>query len=241
MKKVLFLLVVVAAFVACSKDDDSNIKLNKTEIELLSDQIFTIEAESDGVLTFQSDNEYVATVSNVGVISAKRVGSAKITVSDGKHDGQVTVQVNPKHELYPQPILDFGMSRRDVIAKLGTPIAETSDAIGYSDYSVKAPRVMYLFDDNDKLEATVVMVKTAYSSELGAFMAERYAAVSYDDDTYSVLMANGLNKDTITMLIGAKVYDTSYWMVTYFPYTPSKSGIRDHKTVLDDLFKTLQK
>lgn len=240
MKKVLFLLVVVAAFVACSKDDDS-IKLNKTEIELLSDQTFTIETESDGILTFQSDNEYVATVSNTGVISAKRVGSAKITVSDGKHDGKVTVQVNPKHDLYPQPILDFGMSRRDLIAKLGTPIAETSDAIGYSDYSVKAPRVMYMFDDGDKLEGTVVMVKTAYSSELGSFMAERYATVSYDDDSYTILMANGLNKNTITMLIGAKIYDTSYWMVTYFPYTPSKSGIRDYKTVLDDLFKTLQK
>lgn len=222
MKKVLFLLLMVAAFVACS-DDDEGIKLDKTKIELLSDGTYPINAVSDNILTYKSENEYVATVSNTGIISAARIGDAKIVVSDGKNEASLTVKVNPKYNTYPDPFIEFGTSKSDIIAKFGTPKTESDNGVGYDNFSNKAPLIMFLFDNNNKLEATGVMVKTSYSSELGSFLGERYAFAGYLQGSYTIAMANGLDEKSVTMGVGAKVYNLSYWLVTYFPYTPTKS------------------
>ncbi|MBD9177607.1 MAG: hypothetical protein EGP82_00240 [Odoribacter splanchnicus] len=238
MKKVLFLLVMVAAFVACSKDDDG-LDVGNDEITLQSDGTYTITAKTDNPLVYTSNNEYVAKVTNDGIIKAQRIGEANIEVSDGSSSANILVKVTPKYNTYPAPFLEFGTSKSDIIAKYGTPDSETTNGIGYTNYSTKAPMLMFLFDSNNKLSATSVLVKTSYSSELGSFLAERYAPFTYSDESYTIFFVNGLTKNSITMAVGASVYNLNYWLVTYFPYIPTKSS--STKTFsFDELIKNME-
>ena len=68
------------------------------------------------------------------------------------------------------------------------------------------------------------MVKTAYSSELGTFLAERYIPAAVDKEKYTIVCINGLTVASCTMLVGADIYNLSYWMVIYIPYNSSTRG-----------------
>lgn len=90
MKKVLFLLVMVAAFVACSKDDDSQnitlISLDKTSLDLnINDSYaFKIITTPDNMTItdciWSSSNTDVVSVQQNGTIHAISLGSATIDV-----------------------------------------------------------------------------------------------------------------------------------------------------------------
>lgn len=224
MKKLLFLAFALAFFCACS-DDDSGIGLEKTEIELLSDESYTILSSSDHVLTYTSDNNFVATVSSQGVIEAQRIGHAKISVSDGETVEYISVKINPKYDLYPEPFLEFGTKRSDIIARFGIPTQETEQGISYIDNTntAKAPVRIFLFDDNDRLSSTNIGVRTEYSSILGSFLNERYLLYTYDEEEATVFFVDGLTDATISMAVAATIYTEEFWLITYFPYLPSKA------------------
>lgn len=240
MKKlILVLAVLVLVLTSCSKDDDgSKITLDENIVELYSNQEYNINATSDIPLAYESNNEYVAIIDN-GKIIGKRIGEATIKVSNGKNTENINVTVKAKYNTYPDPFLGFGTPKNEIIAKFGTPKAESDNSIGYDNFSNKAPVIMFLFDKNNKLEATGVMVKTSYSSELGDFLAERYAFASYLPESYTIAMANGLDEKSITMGVGAKVYNLSYWLVTYFPFSFTKSIVQNNYS-FDELIKKME-
>ncbi len=225
MKKLLLLAFTLVSFCACS-DDDSGIGLEKTEIELLSDESYTILSSSENVLTYTSENNFIATVSPQGVIEAQRVGHTKVSVSDGKNVEHISVRINPKYDLYPEPFLEFGTKRSDIIARFGTPTQEMAQGISYIDNTntTKAPVRIFLFDDNDRLSSTNVGVKTEYSSLLGSFLNERYLLYTYDEEEDVIFFVNGLTDATISMAVAATIYTEEFWLITYFPYLPSKAA-----------------
>lgn len=225
MKKILYTLMAVAmvAFVGCDKgggsEEDSSIKLTSTNHEMRHNDEFQIEATSNTPITYVSENEYHAEVSASGLVTGERVGDTNIVMTNGEDTKRVKITIIPISNLYPEADLDFGMTRSAVKAKLGEPDSETADGIGYTAYSNNAPILMCIFDGADKLISFSYMVKTSYSSELGTFLAERYAPIDIDGEKYAVLCANALTPSDVTILIAADVYNLSYWMVLYMPYT----------------------
>lgn len=219
MKKTVLLIGVSLSllFVSCSKDDevDKLITLESSAKTLFFGDEYQIEATSNTPILYSSEDEYHAHVSEPGLVTARFIGETNIVLSNGNDRKTVSITVKPQINLYPDPNLEFGISRSALITKYGTPDAESETTILYNNYSNAAAAVMYLFDENNKLKNTAVMVKTAYNSNLGTFLVERYLPIDMDN----LLFVNALRPEDATLLIGADLYDISYWLVLYVPYS----------------------
>jgi hypothetical protein len=251
MKNILYTLMAVAvvAFVGCDKgggsEEDKSIQSVSSDQTLHYDDEFQIQATSITPITYTSENEYHAEVSTSGLVTAGRVGETIIVLTNGEDTKKIKITVTPESNLYPEPELTFGMSRSAVKAKYGTPLTDTSSGMGYTGYSDSAPMLLCLFDASDKLTTYGVVVKTAYSSQLGVFLSERYVLMGIDNDDYLLAFVNGLDQDSVTMGIAASVYSTAYWQVTYSPYTLSSRSAQtvDHlelKKLFDELIGNMK-
>ncbi|MDR2920091.1 MAG: Ig-like domain-containing protein [Tannerella sp.] len=247
MKK-LFLLMLMAlpfVFTSCSDDDDEDngIKIKNSKIEMVAGDSEQINVTSDLSLSYTSEDEYYATVSSTGVITAKRVGETNIIVTNAEAAAKVSVIVSPKYTTYPDPDFMFGETRSNVIKKHGTPDTETDDAVLYDGYSTKAPIIIYTFDASNKVSGVGVMIGTTYTEELAAFLAERYVMLE-GTGNMALVGFDHLDEDKATMGLAVSLYNTSYWTVLYVPYsgTTKKSmkmsmDMDSFKAIADDLLK----
>lgn len=236
MRKLSFILMVILAvsFTGCKKE--KLITLPMTSTTLHHGETYQIAAECENPITYTSANEYYAKVSSFGKITAQYVGRTTIRLASEDDNRVFTVTVAPESNLYPEPNIRFGETKNSVISKLGTPDSTTDSGIGYNDYSPNAPMLLVMLDDNDCVEDYAVIVKTAYSSELSTFLSERYKFIGYSDGLFGYM--NGLETESATMLIGSKLYNTSYWITLYMP-NDSKSGVEEVR--IEKLLKTLEK
>ena len=83
-------LVSALLFSSCSKDEDQSIHKdqsiqlqNQSPIVLQHEQNATIYAVSTEPISYNSENEFHAKVSNNGVITAQYVGETKIDLTNG--------------------------------------------------------------------------------------------------------------------------------------------------------------
>ncbi|MGM1055440.1 MAG: hypothetical protein ACQEWG_06100 [Bacteroidota bacterium] len=239
----LFGIAFSLLIVSCSKDDevDKLITLESSVKTLYFGDEYQIEATSNTPLLYSSDDEYHASVSELGLVTARFIGETNIVLSNGNDTKKVSITVKAQSNLYPDPNLEFGTSKSALLAKYGTPDVETETVILYDNYSNAAEAVMYLFDDNNNLKSSAVMVKTAYSSNLGTFLVERYLTVDRDN----LIFVNALEPENATMLIGADLYNLSYWLVVYVPYSSttmsSQIEAKSISSEFDNLFHQLKK
>jgi len=237
----LLISVICLTIISCTKDEDVKLTVDTSEIALYSGEEHQIEAVSNFPITYLSENEYVATVSDDGLIKAQEIGETTINVSCDDVTEKISVEVLAEYDLYPEPIMEWGRTRESIISELGEPDANLSNSIGYFFYSPNAPVLMYVFDENDKLESSSVFVKTVFSSELAAFLLERYVYASQDEGVFYFL--NGLNLEQSSMSIASSIYNLNYWMVAYFPVEnlTTKSMKRNMFQNIFQEFKSLEK
>lgn len=221
MRKITLYSLISLSFLffSCSKEDgpDNSITVQSSEKTLYFGDEYQIKATSNLPISYTSNDEYHAAVSETGLVTARFVGETEILLSNGSETKEVPVTVEGKSNLYPKPHLDFGISRSKLIGELGTPDAEIEEGVGYGSYSSAAPMIMYLFDENDNLRSVGVLVSTVYSSDLGTFLSERYLPA----DPENLIFINALEESRTTMLVAAELYDQDYWMVLYIPYSSS--------------------
>ena len=80
MQKVIFYLAVILSvcmFSSCSKDDDFSISLNEKEIVLHVDATQQLKATGE-VSKWSSENDFIASVSESGMVTANHVGETRI-------------------------------------------------------------------------------------------------------------------------------------------------------------------
>lgn len=229
IKQIFILVICMIALASCKKDEQANIinikNINET---MYSGDSVNINAQSSLPLVYASANEYNAIVSKSGIITAFFIGETDISVTDGTQTKLVHVRVKPKYDLYPDPFLQFGETRNSLIYKLGQPSQKTDSAIFYLNYSESAQVIEYLFDSSNKLKSVAVFVKTSYSSELGGFLAERYFPIIPSDHIF----INAFKRNKATLEVAATLYNLSYWLVAYLPYTSNKNiNISDLKAI----------
>lgn len=220
-KMILFALVVFPlVFNSCTKEEDELITTLTLEKTLYFGDEYQIEATSSKPITYSSEDKYHASVSTSGLVTARFVGETNIVMTNGKDTKKIRILIKAVSNLYPNPNLEFGITKSALIAKLGTPTTVGTSGISYSNFSSAAPIVMYVFDENNKLESSSVLVNTLYSSSLGTYLAERY----YPVDVENLIFANAIEYSKITMLVGADLYNTTYWLVLYMPYTSTTAS-----------------
>ena len=241
MKKSLLLIIPLLGIMllqSCSKDGDDITLTSPAEVTLKLGETHQIVAMSSTPITYTSENQYHSIVSNDGLVTAGFVGSTKIKVNSSGISKDIKIIVKPEYTLYETPSIEWGKPKSEIIAKYGTPDKTSDTSIGYTDYSNSAKMLMFLFDEQNKLKASSVMVKTSYSSDLGAFLAERYLFISNVEDI--LLLINDLTASKATTIIGAELYSTSYWQVLYMP-TPkdNRSSSKNIEIEFDNLFNKL--
>lgn len=226
--------VLAITFAGCKKE--RLITLSTTSTTLHHGETFQIPAQCENPITYSSANEYHAKVSSSGLVTANYVGSTTISLLSEEDNKTFTVTVTPKSNLYPEPNIRFGETKSSVLSKYGDPDSSTDETIGYIEYSTNAPGLLVLFDENDCVKDYAVIVKTAFSSELGTFLSERYFFVGYSDGLAAYM--NALTTEAATMAVGSKLYNTSYWITLYMPYGGSKKEI--DSTGMEALLKALE-
>ena len=244
MKRFLFYVTAIVAltlFAACSKNDGDDLKITSSRnVELTSKNTSQIEC-SDSKATYASENEYVATVSATGLITAKRIGETYIDVNGQK---SVKVSVTPAHTDFTEPQLLFGATKDEVLAKVGTNyILSDEDGVAYMTSNIRIKGYLYILTDG-KVSSVVMMVNSDYLNSLTDFLLERYIPITISEEDYTALYANGLTADKITMLIGEQIYSASIINVFYMPNTYSKSrsvANVDNEKIKQQAYRLLEK
>ena len=218
MKKMTLITAMVLPFLflSCS---DNELELTGDSATLYFGDEYQIKAESKSAIAYESLNEYHAAVSETGLVTARFVGNTDIAVTSGNAKKMFHLTVAPMYNTYPEPKIKFGQTKREVENAIRKADYEETTSLTYANYSSKAPGLICLFDDYGKLKSYSVLVKTAYSRELADFLVERY----FPADINNLIFLNGLTIETATMGVGARIYNTSMWMVIYIPNNSSRS------------------
>ncbi|HEY5591822.1 MAG TPA: Ig-like domain-containing protein [Paludibacter sp.] len=212
---ILFCVTVLLVSVSCKKETPYS--LNKVVVSLVADATSQLSVDGgSGNFIYASDNPLIAEVNTEGLITAKRVGETKITVS-GDFNGVCAVAVLPLFNIFKEPITTWGLSIDDIKAKESRILKTEIDGALLYTGSINENYVMYMFDSNNKLSSCGVIVSPQYTSALASFLIERYVIVSASPTLgYSPLM---------TFSFGAELQTNLDWWVLYFPYTLKSANL----------------
>lgn len=220
MKKLLLVTILSSIiFLKCSKEETKpqELLVSTINISFYSGDTLRINAISDFNIVYNSDNEFHATVSSSGLVTGIKVGETIINITSNGISKEISVEVLPRQELFPGLILDWGKLRSSIISEQGDPDESTIDDILYFKFG-EAEWISYDFDDNDKLIATWVYLKSASSSLVIEFLKERYAfidkqnGVDFFSDSYSA------DDATLFIAIGEDSFDPNFLLLSYEPY-----------------------
>lgn len=162
-----------------------------------------------------SDDRFVASVSEEGIVTANHVGT---TIINSKTKKIPTVVMGIYH-MYDDPITDWGCSPNEVISKHKQGTLKG----GYSKNSLvyenvgSATALSYSFDENDKLKSIGVLFPISYLSRVTDHLMERFFMIPYVDGDIMAAGFNAYDKEKQTVAVSIMYVNTSYFMVVYIP------------------------
>lgn len=216
MKNHFYLFLALIFLNACEKDEEKSmyhfIQLNQNEIRLMSSERLLIETLKPADLSFICNNNFVAQINIDGWVYATRLGKANIKVTNGYLEDRIKLIVTARSDLYTEPIKDFSLTKSDIKAIDGEPYNETETSLSYQLENPKSPLKTYVFNTDNKLFSSSVLVQKAESDERSIFLEERY---KYHGgfDYYS----DALIIEESTILVAVDDFDEKYDQVTYYP------------------------
>lgn len=210
---VLFSLTAVS----CSDDDDNDtaLELNTTKVSLHQDDTKQMTVKDNRSVTWTVEDDFVAKVDADGLLTAMFVGETRVKATDSKgKSAYASVIVNPRYNTYKEPYVGWGASRSEVLSHDTREVSSESETLVVLDGgSDAAELVSYGFGETG-LEAAIVIVKTSYSAEIVKFLGERYMPLGANDEV--AMFSND------KVLVGVKVQNYKYLMITYIPNTINK-------------------
>lgn len=223
MKKYLLVMLTIisvgVALVSCSSSDDNDdvFSISQSEISFTgNNNIIKLTSSAQGV-SWESENPYVASVSNDGSVKSVHVGETYIVAHSGGKVKKCKVVVRPKYSLFMEPITEFGISKDEVIKRCGTPFSESTNDLIYSNQT-KDNAIYYKFE-NDKLVSCMVILKaTIEIPNISEFLIERYEIVpKVFNGKFSFINALTL-KDASMVVLLVPSPSNGVISVTYIPY-----------------------
>lgn len=234
MKRIFIFLTFLLAVVSCKKDEPVVVLTVLDEnIELYAGQTYQIAPTGGSNFTYISDNNYVADVSSSGLVTANKVGRAKILVTSSAGSVPVYLKVEAKNNLYSEPITDWNLTKNEIISRLGTPQSVTESSISYTSSNPAIILYAYSFDILSKLKGSGVAVFSSYVDSLSEFLEERYKF--YDSSGDIIMYINGNDYNSATIIVGVTVANDGSLLVAYVKRAGQKSN-QDIKLKFMELF-----
>ena len=205
----LLLSAVAVLLTGCEKENDyagagSSVNV-PSQITVKVGQTYNLGSTK----SWQSSKEFVATVSNTGIVTGQHVGDCTVSCPNGSCRVSVKANIN----LYNDPITQWGLSKSQVIAQQGYNYQETeSGDLAYETGSSIAPYLGYSFE-NGGLSMTILFVKTSYTNQVVDHLSERYKFM-YKEGSSFVFINGNTTSESYTMVI-LRYYNSSYWAVAY--------------------------
>lgn len=211
---VLLAVIITTSMYSCGSDDDGDDSVSLKNVTLVAGEEMTIENGSG--VTWVSDNVYIASVSGT-TITAKRVGTAKISSSKGSF----TVTVTGSSDLYDEPYMVWGSSVSTVNSYMSSyTLTKQTESILMYEGKKGADYILYGFE-NSKLTSSAAAIPSYYAKELVEFLNERYVYLSEEDNNYYFLSPD---KKIIVVMDVEKINSSYYYFVFYTEYTGSSSS-----------------
>lgn len=232
MRKILFVMTLTAmVLTGCSKEDvkpPMSIKNNDLSIHHDGTVKLIVENAAEAV-TYSSENELIAEVSDDGIVTGGVKGSTKITVKSGQETAICNVTVETLINYIPEPNMQFGQSRtviKNAVKSDGEVIFDDESMYAQSRFVDGSEFLyIYLFED-DKLQVSIFAFETTSKtiSVIADFLLERYIAVS-STKTYEYTFISPDQKTAVGLFPSD---DLSTIFVMYMPVEETRSTTRDH-------------
>ena len=215
MKKLFLMLAAMLQLVvitSCGSDNDE-------PSQRVSDQTLNVEATYQipgNPSGWTSDNEFIASVSDKGLVTAVLMGTTRI--SNGSSSFNVTVK--PTITIYQEPIFDWGKSKSSVKSAMSSYSInrETDEMVIYENVG-SAWLYSYSFKGNS-LSAFMALIRVSDISQtrLTDYFMQRYVPITYEDSNIymmtpdrktDILMTTDYANGTLVYQIFATVLDSS--------------------------------
>jgi len=222
MKKYLLVMLTIisvgVALVSCSSSDDNDdvFSISQSEISFTgNNNVIKLTSSAQGV-SWESENPYVASVSNDGSVKSVHVGETYIVAHSGGKVKKCKVVVRPKYSLFMEPITEFGISKDEVIKRCGTPFSESTNELIYSNQT-NDQAIDYEFE-NGKLSSCMVILKaTTGIPNISNFLSERYEIVPKEfNGKFAFINALTL-KDASMLVLFTPLQSKGVVSITYTP------------------------
>lgn len=225
MKKftAFFLSLVALLPVSCQKS--TPLTVTPTSMTLYAEGTEQITATPAEGVTYTSSDEFYATVSETGLVTANKVGQTDIRVSSDNGMATIPVLVLPKYDLYPnlESLINAPVSRMEEV--LGRDYTRDTSSSGetmytYAYYNTYTTGILCSFE-NGVCTSIGVVVQTSHLTKFVNYLAERYSVAGMLNDYYFFLDHD--RKVVVTMTL----YNSSYMMAVYMPHDGTKSSGHD--------------
>lgn len=239
-------VIVGVGFTACGSDDDDDVKplaVSPSSVSMKFDESQQLSAS--GATSWRSENEFVATVDQNGLVKGNHVGSTDIIASNGSTSGKCTITITPKYNFFDLPILSWGATETTIrnAETHGTP-EKSGDYLlyGYDNGSIPAV-VMYSFK-NGSLNAVIQLTGSSYFANAGLFLIERFQAYGESDGMY--IFGDSMSTKSAITIVGLDYMTLSskkYAGITYMLNTTSSSASprRSMNVIPADVFEIAEK
>lgn len=224
MRKSVFFVLIAILLVAC-EESSKNFQLSPSSVNLYYEETQQVEVLGEtGSFEWSTANDFHATVSSTGKITAGHVGSTVITAKQGKKEGTCSVTIQPKYYLYDTPYFGWGETMTQVSNKLGTPYQTQANTLVYVLSETDGIIAMYMFADG-KLTSVGITLNVKNVTTLTYYLVERYQPFGAENGTYYFM--NAMNFDEATLGLMMRYVSTNsmhYYHVVYAPINQQQNA-----------------
>lgn len=222
MKKLFSISICLCALVLASCEKASQLSVEPSSISLYTEGTKQLNVTPSKGVTYDSVDDFYASVSNTGLVTANKVGKTYIRVTSKSSSTSIPVTVMPKYTLYPEVESLVGQSVSKMTSVLGTNYKQGTTSSGetsytYANYNTYAYGIVCTFK-NGVCTSVGTIVSTTHLSKFCDYLIERYYVAGMQNDYYFFLDHD--KKVVITMTL----YNAYYMMAIYMPYTSSKAA-----------------
>lgn len=205
---VLLMVVSLPLFISCGSDDDDDspkpLSVNPASVSMKYDDSQQLSAT--GATSWRSENEFVATVNQNGLVKGRHIGSTNIVANNGKSSGKCVVSITPRYTYYDLPILNWGASEAQIRnAETHTFNSKSGDNLIYSyTNGTVVALVMYGFK-NGALEIVMQLTPKSHYINAGYFIIERFQPYGESNGMY--IFGDSMDYNKAITIVGLDYMD----------------------------------